>query len=137
MNHLKNPLVIIGVIALIFIAVIGWNYTEAIKNKNEIEREKIASDERMKQTELDQAKQEADAKLQVEKDAADAKATADIQMEESKKSAEAQRQSVLATCLAKAQDEYNRRAAQGPIFGDGPLQLMESKKSDCQRQYGN
>ena len=42
MNHLKDPRYIAGTLVLIFLAFLGWNYTEAIKEKNAIEREQIS-----------------------------------------------------------------------------------------------
>ena len=42
MKNLKNPLLIVGALAFLVVAGLAWNYTEAIKTKNEIGMEKIA-----------------------------------------------------------------------------------------------
>lgn len=44
MKNLKNPFFITGVIAFLIIAGLAWNYTEAIKAKNEIEQERMANE---------------------------------------------------------------------------------------------
>jgi hypothetical protein len=74
MNYLKNPLVIGGATIFLIIVGLAWNYTETIKTKNEIERERIVSEERTKQAELEQKRSEAEAvrlqeQIQAEKDA--------------------------------------------------------------------
>jgi len=67
MEHFKNPLVIGGVVALVVVAVLGWNYTEAVKVKNEIEKQKIESSERLKIEEMQQEQKEAELKHEQEK----------------------------------------------------------------------
>ncbi|MDO8617505.1 MAG: hypothetical protein Q7N87_01265 [Candidatus Uhrbacteria bacterium] len=73
MNYLKNPLVIVGAIALIILAILFWNYTETIKEKNTIEREKIASQERIKTVELKQEQEQMEAKYLQEQRVAETK----------------------------------------------------------------
>lgn len=67
MNHLKNPLIIGGVVAFIVVATLGWNYTETIKAKNEVERERIASEERVKSAELIQKQNEVEIAQEMKK----------------------------------------------------------------------
>jgi len=133
----KNPLVIGCVIVFLIISGLIWNNSEAIKTKNEVElqrieleRDKTESDEQLKQQKLQQERDLKEAELQAEKEAADAKAAELERLQEEEKEA-------YIDCIAEAQDEYDLRAAQGPIFGDGPRELMESKKRDCERLYGN
>ncbi len=130
--------------ALITFTIIGWNYTEALKEKNAIEREKIATQEHIKLVELKQDKDQAVLKAMTEtynatKEADALKAAGDaVKAREDAINVAKEKQLVdLTSCLQRAQDEYDRRAAQGPIFGDGPSTMMESKKNDCQRLYGN
>jgi len=100
---IKNPLFIGGAVAFLIVAGIAWNYTEAIKAKNEIERERIAEEKRLWDAEANRQ-----ANFQV----------------------------AYIECIKEAQDKYDARATEGPIFEEGPHELMESKKRDCERLYG-
>ena len=68
MHNLKNPFVIGGTIVVLILAGLAWNYSESIKEKNVIERERIEANERMKEAELQQARDLQEVKLQAERD---------------------------------------------------------------------
>lgn len=57
---IKSPQFVIGLV--IFVVTVGlvWNYTEAVKAKNQIDQQKIASDERIKAEELRQKQEQSD-----------------------------------------------------------------------------
>ncbi|MFH1077958.1 MAG: hypothetical protein V1745_01585 [Patescibacteria group bacterium] len=55
MNNLKNPLVIGGAIVILILAGLAWNYTEAIKEKNAIEKERLALDAGASKTVADES----------------------------------------------------------------------------------
>lgn len=73
MNSLKNPFLIAGTVALVILVGLAWNYTEAIKAKNEVESKKIESDERLKSQELRQKQEEAVQRREREEKEFDAK----------------------------------------------------------------
>jgi len=75
----------------LLVAGLAWNYTEAIKTKNEIERERIASEERIEQARLEQNQQEAEIKMQTDREAQEAKIESDRLAAEAKAEAEARR----------------------------------------------
>ena len=75
MNPFKYPLTVGGTIAFLIIVALAWGYTETIKTKYEIESERIASEERIKQAEMEQKQNEIEVtrqqkQVQVEKEAA-------------------------------------------------------------------
>ena len=69
MKNLKNPVFIIGAIAFLVVVGLTWNYTEAIKAKNEIEKERILSEERLKQAQIEQDQRETEVNIQADKEA--------------------------------------------------------------------
>lgn len=79
MNNLKNPIVIGGAIAAIIISFLTWNYIQAIKEKNAIERERIESTERLKRSELEQDQAQAEEKQKLEQAKLDRELEADCQ----------------------------------------------------------
>lgn len=69
MNSKNTLLIGAAVIALLALVGLFWNYTETIKEKNAIERERIESTERMKEMDLQQARQINEAKMQADLEA--------------------------------------------------------------------
>lgn len=77
--------VTIGIAILLFVGL-GWNYTEAIKAKNEIEKEKVAadrekieSDAQLKREELEQEQRQKNAEQELEQAKLDRELEADCQ----------------------------------------------------------
>src|SRR5688572_8687514 len=57
MSDPKKTSVVAGVVVLGVLGLLVWNYTDAIREKNEVDRERIESTERLKQLELEQERE--------------------------------------------------------------------------------
>lgn len=117
MPNSKNPLIIGGAVALLILAGLAWNYTETIKAKNEIEREKIMSAERMKEEELRQKQAQEEAKIAEERNKI-----------EQAKTDEEQRQLDLNGCLNTTQTIYDQNWTSSCIT---QADAQEKKYENC------
>jgi len=68
-NPMNKTHHILIAVALIMFSALAWNHTSTIKDKNAIDREKIHSNEKMKEAELKQDEYQARAKLNRELEA--------------------------------------------------------------------
>ncbi len=89
MNNHKHALIIGGLVVVLLLGGLFWNYTETIKEKNAIERERIEANERMKEAELQQERDLQEAKIQAEKNK------------------ELDKQLSYNICIASAEDRYD------------------------------
>lgn len=116
--------ILAGIVGMAICAGLFWNYTDAIKEKNAVERERIASDERVKTAQMEQEKllDEKDRESALTKATEEAEekraseAKADAQKKEAANQAAlaaghqeylaAQKQQSLDSCLAIADANY-------------------------------